>query len=677
MLNKSIKFLIENKLVAVLLLVLFIGWGIVNAPFNWDTGFLPSNPVAVDAIPDIGENQQIVFTKWDGRSPQDIEDQITYPLTTSLLGIPGVKTIRSSSMFGFSSIYIIFEEDVEFYWSRSRILEKLNSLPSGLLPNDVNPALGPDATGLGQIFWYTLEGRDEKGNVTGGWDLHELRSIQDYYVKYALSSASGVSEVASIGGYVQEYQVDVNPELMRQYNIGLHHVVKAVKESNKDIGAQTLEINQAEYLVRGLGYVKSISDIENAVVTSEDYTAIKIKDIGKVSLGPATRRGLLDKEGAEVVGAVVVARYGANPMEVINNVKEKINELSTGLPSKVLADGRTSQVTIVPFYDRTELIQETLGTLNEALTLEILITILVIIIMVFNLRASVLISGLLPVAVLMVFIAMKLFGVDANIVALSGIAIAIGTMVDVGVILSENIIRHLDEDDGTQSINTVVYNATAEVSGAIVTAVMTTIISFIPVFTMIGAEGKLFRPLAFTKTFALTASIIVALFLIPPFAAFLFRKKNIKNTFKYVLNGVLIALGIVAIVYGYWLGLILIAFGITALLNLQSKITDKQANLINIIISVSAIVFLLAEYWRPLGIDKSIFWNLIFVSVICFGLLGVFSLFIKYYTRILKWCLDNKLLFLSVPTAIVIAGCLLYTSPSPRDKRQSRMPSSA
>ena len=656
MLNKSIKFLIENKLVAVLLLVLFVGWGTVNAPFNWDTGFLPSNPVAVDAIPDIGENQQIVFTKWDGRSPQDIEDQITYPLTTSLLGIPGVKTIRSSSMFGFSSIYIIFEEDIEFYWSRSRIIEKLNSLPSGLLPEGVNPALGPDATGLGQIFWYTLEGRDENGNVTGGWDLQELRSIQDYYVKYALSAASGVSEVASIGGYVQEYQVDVNPELMRQYNIGLHHVVKAVKESNKDIGAQTLEINQAEYLVRGLGYVKSISDIENAVVTSEDYTAIKIKDIGKVSLGPATRRGLLDKEGAEVVGAVVVARYGANPMEVINNVKEKINELSAGLPSKVLADGRTSQVTIMPFYDRTELIQETLGTLNEALTLEILITILVIIIMVFNLRASVLISGLLPVAVLMVFIAMKLFGVDANIVALSGIAIAIGTMADVGVILSENIIRHLDEDDRTQSINTVVYNATAEVSGAIVTAVMTTIISFIPVFTMIGAEGKLFRPLAFTKTFALTASIIVALFLIPPFAAFLFRKKNIKNTFKYVLNGVLIAFGIVAIVYGYWLGLILIAFGITALFNLQNKITDKQANLINIIISVSAIVFLLAEYWRPLGVDKSIFWNLIFVSVICFGLLGVFSLFIKYYTRILKWCLDNKLLFLSVPTAIVIAG---------------------
>lgn len=656
MLNKSIKFLIENKLVAVLLLVLFIGWGTVNAPFNWDTGFLPSNPVAVDAIPDIGENQQIVFTKWDGRSPQDIEDQITYPLTTSLLGIPGVKIIRSSSMFGFSSIYIIFEEDIEFYWSRSRILEKLNSLPSGLLPEDVNPALGPDATGLGQIFWYTLEGRDENGNVTGGWDLHELRSIQDYYVKYALSSASGVSEVASIGGYVQEYQIDVNPELMRQYNIRLNQVVKAVKESNKDIGAQTLEINQAEYLVRGLGYVKSISDIENAVVTSEEFTSIRIKDIAKVALGPSARRGILDKEGAEVVGGVVVARYGANPMEVINNVKAQINELSTGLPSKVLSDGRTSQVTIVPFYDRSELIQETLGTLNEALTLEILITILVIIIMVFNLRASVLISGLLPVAVLMVFIAMKIFNVDANIVALSGIAIAIGTMVDVGVILSENIIRHLDEDDGKDPINTVVYKATKEVSGAIVTAVMTTIISFIPVFTMIGAEGKLFRPLAFTKTFALTASLIVALFLIPPFAAFLFRKKSIKKSFRYLLNAVLILAGIVGVFYGYWLSIILIGFGVVGLLKLQEKVDEKQSNGINIILSSLAIVFLLAEYWRPLGVDKSIFLNLIFVGVICFGLLGAFSLFRKYYTRILRWCLDNKILFLSVPTAIVIAG---------------------
>jgi Cu(I)/Ag(I) efflux system membrane protein CusA/SilA len=660
MLHKSIKFLIENKLVAVLLLFLFIGWGIVNAPFKWDTGFLPSNPVAVDAIPDIGENQQIVFTKWEGRSPQDIEDQITYPLTSSLLGIPGVKTIRSSSMFGFSSIYIIFEEDIEFYWSRSRILEKLNSLPSGLLPNDVQPGLGPDATGLGQIFWYTLEGRDEQGNVTGGWDLQELRSIQDYYVKYGLSSASGVSEVASIGGYVQEYQIDVNPDILKEYKISLEQVVNAVRNTNKDIGAKTIEINRAEYLVRGLGYVKSVEDIENAVVTSTNYTSISIKDIAKVSLGPAERRGILDKEGAEVVGGVVVARYGANPMEVITNVKAQISEISAGLPTKVLKDGRTSQLTIVPFYDRTELIEETLNTLNEALSLEILITILVIILMMFNLRASILISGLLPIAVLMVFIAMKLFNVDANIVALSGIAIAIGTMVDVGVILSENIVRHMDEDGSKTPINELVYKATTEVSGAIVTAVGTTIISFIPVFTMIGAEGKLFRPLAFTKTMALAASLMVALFLIPPFAAWLFGWKSTVKRSKLILNSALVVVGLYAVLSGYYIGIILILFAVTSFLHFKEIVSQEIANKLNIIISVVTIIILLSTYWRPLGVDNSIFLSLVFVSILCFGILGIFTLFRKYYVRILNWALENKALFLALPTLIIVFGISIW-----------------
>ena len=660
MLNKSIKFLIENKLVAVLLLALFIGWGVSTAPFDWETGSFPRNPVAVDAIPDIGENQQIVFTKWGGRSPQDIEDQITYPLTTSLLGIPGVKTIRSSSMFGFSSIYIIFEEDIEFYWSRSRILEKLNSLPKGLLPTGVQPSLGPDATGLGQIYWYTLEGRDEEGNVTGGWDLHELRSIQDYYVKYALSSASGVSEVASIGGYVQEYQIDVDPDILKEYDISLAQVINAVRNTNKDIGAKTIEINQAEYLVRGLGYIKSVEDIENAVVTSKNYTSILIKDIAKVTLGPAERRGILDKEGAEVVGGVVVARYGANPMAVITNVKKQIADISAGLPSKVLKDGRTSQVTIIPFYDRTELIHETLNTLDEALTLEILITILVIIVMVFNLRASILISGLLPIAVLMVFISMKLFNVDANIVALSGIAIAIGTMVDVGVILSENVIRHLELDKGKTPINKLVYDATAEVSGAIITAVMTTIISFVPVFTMIGAEGKLFRPLAFTKTMALTSALIVALFLIPPFAAWLFGLKPTLKKGKYIGSIGLIIAGIVGIFGGYYIAFLLIAFGTSSILKIRGILSDEKANLVNIVISSLTIVAVLSVYWRPLGVDKSILSNLIFVGVICFGILGLFTLFKKSYVKILKWALNNKLLFLSIPTLLVVFGVNIW-----------------
>lgn len=656
MLHKSIKFLIENKLVAVLLLAFIVGWGVINAPFSWNTGFIPNDPVAVDAIPDIGENQQIVSTEWNGRSPQDIEDQITYPLTSALLGVPGVKTIRSSSMFGLSNVYIIFEENVDFYWSRSRILEKLNSLPTNLLPNEVSPALGPDATGLGQIFWYTLEGRDKNGNVTGGWDLNELRSIQDYYVKYGLSSASGVSEVASIGGFVQEYQIDINPELMRQYNINLSQLVSAVKNSNREIGAQTLEINKAEYLVRGLGYVKSISDIENAVITAKDYTSIKVKDVAKVFLGPEARRGILDKEGAEVVGGVVVARHGANPMEVITNVKEKIKEISVGLPSKTLKDGRFSKLTIVPFYDRSTLIKETLNTLGEALTLEILVTVLVIVMMVFNLRASILISGLLPVAVLMVFVAMKLFHVDANIVALSGIAIAIGTMVDVGVILSENIIQHLETSEGKKSINTIVYNATTEVSGAIITAVLTTIISFIPVFTMVGAEGKLFRPLAFTKTMALAASIVVALFLIPPFAAILFKKRTWKKNGSILLHILSILIGSIAIFYGYFIGLALIAFGILSILDIKEKLKKEHTKWWQLGIIILTITALLASYWRPLGFKESWPLNFVFVALICFGLLGVFKIFSNYYTRILTWAMENRILFLSIPTLIIVLG---------------------
>ncbi|MHB1279443.1 MAG: efflux RND transporter permease subunit, partial [Bacteroidia bacterium] len=348
MLNKIIKYFLENKLVTVLILIILIAWGIVTSPFSWNTGFLPKDPVPVDAIPDIGENQQIVFTPWQGRSPQDIEDQISYPLTTYLLGIPGVKTIRSSSIFGFSMINIIFSEDIEFYWSRSRILEKLNSLPAGLLPDGVIPALGPDATALGQVYWYTIEGRDKEGNPTGGWDLHEIRTVQDFYVKYGLNAAEGVSEVASIGGFVQEYQIDVNPDALLSYNIPLHMVMEAVRKSNRDVGAKTIEINQAEYLVRGLGYIKKVEDIEKAVVAVHDNVPIRIKDIGIVTLGPATRRGVLDKGGAEVVGGVVVARYGSNPLQVINNLKDKIKEISPGLPKKMLANGVESQLTIVP-----------------------------------------------------------------------------------------------------------------------------------------------------------------------------------------------------------------------------------------------------------------------------------------------------------------------------------------
>ncbi|MDA0194033.1 MAG: efflux RND transporter permease subunit [Bacteroidetes bacterium] len=690
MLNKLIKYFLENKLVTGLLILIFMGWGVSTAPFSWSMDWLPRDPVPVDAIPDIGENQQIVFTPWPGRSPQDIEDQISYPLTTYLLGIPGVKSIRSSSIFGFSSIYIIFSEEIEFYWSRSRILEKLSSLPSSLLPEGVQPALGPDATALGQVYWYTIEGRDKEGNPTGGWDLHEIRTVQDFYVKYGLNATEGVSEVASIGGFIQEYQIDVNPDALKAYDIPLHRVMQAVLKSNRDVGAKTIEINQAEYLVRGLGYIKSVEDIEKAVVAVQDNVPIRIKEIASVSLGPATRRGLLDKGGAEVVGGVVVARYGANPLHVINNVKDKIKEISSGLPKKTLTNGIESQLTIVPFYDRSELIYETLGTLEEALSLEILITILVVIMMVYNLRASILISSLLPIAVLMVFIAMRYFGVDANIVALSGIAIAIGTMVDLGIILSENILKHIDEAPPKQKLIDTIYNGSSEVSSAIVTAVSTTIVSFIPVFTMQAAEGKLFGPLAFTKTFALIAALIVSLFILPTLSHLFFGVKIKTKSVAKWFNISMLPIGIVCLFFSQiWAGMMLLAFGVVGVLkNVRSwrierlkklevrneKLDETETSIkqriiktgnwiidySDIIIVIIGVVWLLAKYWLPLGASKSLFQNVIFVALIVGFILGVFNLLEHYYKSILKWCLNHKATFLSIPTILILFGASIW-----------------
>jgi Cu(I)/Ag(I) efflux system membrane protein CusA/SilA len=659
--NYIIRFFLENKLFTFLLLITFVGWGIVTAPFNWDIG-LPNDPVPVDAIPDIGENQQIIFTEWKGRSPQDIEDQITYPLTTALLGIPGVKTIRSNSMFGYSSIYVIFEENIEFYWSRSRMLEKLNSLPKGLLPNGVQPSLGPDATALGQVFWYTLEGRDEQGKVTGGWGLEELRSTQDFYVKYALASAKGVSEVASIGGHLREYQIELNPEALKAHHISLAQVVKGVKSSNLDIGAKTLEINQAEYFVRGLGYIQNAKDLEEAVVSVKDEVPLRIRDIATVQIGPATRRGVLDKSGAEVVGGVIIARYGANPLEVINEVKAKIKEIEAGLPSKTLTDGRISRVKIIPFYDRTQLIYETLGTLNEALTLEILITIIVIIVMVQNLRASVLIAGLLPVAVLMTFIAMRYFSVDANIVALSGIAIAIGTMVDVGIVLSENMLKHLEEAPTGQSKLHTIRKSAIEVAPAIVTAMATTVVSFIPVFTMEAAEGKLFRPLAFTKTFALVSAMVVSLVFIPMLAhlLFSFRLTQRKIRLGFALALLLIG-GYVLVSWSTLAGIFLLIFALVNLI--QVWLAPRYENYFKwgyIGVALLGVTYLLTQNWLPLGANSSFLLNFIFVAGIITLILGLFFLVIRYYPYLLGWCLDHKRAFLLVPTFLLLWGATVW-----------------
>jgi Cu(I)/Ag(I) efflux system membrane protein CusA/SilA len=662
--NGLIRFCLENKLVVILFTIGLVLWGVAVAPFDWESDVLPRDPVPVDAIPDIGENQQIVFTEWMGRSPQDIEDQITYPMTTALLGLPEVKTVRSYSMFGFSSIYIIFKEDAEFYWTRSRILEKLNSLPSGTLPQGVSPQLGPDATALGQVFWYTLEGMSPEGEPAGGWDLDELRSTQDWYVRYALQGVDGVAEVASIGGFVKEYQVDVDPDALRAYDIALHEVFDAVRGSNLDVGARTIEINAVEYVIRGLGFIENLDDLRKTVITQRDNIPITLDEVAEIEYGPALRRGALDKAGAEAVGGVVVTRYGENPLAVIKRVKEKIAEISPGLPKKTLDDGTVSQVEIVPFYDRTGLIYETLGTLEDAVRQQILVTIIVVVIMVLHLRSAALISGMLPLAVLFSFIGMKLFGVDANVVALSGIAIAIGTIVDMGVVLIENILKHLDEAPPEESRLEVVYRACTEVASAVVTAVLTTVISFLPVFTMEAAEGKLFRPLAYTKTFALIGSIVVALTIIPPLAHWFIARRYKSHLAKAGLWG---GIGVIGLLGGifitwfpWWLGLFMIAAAAFHIAGpkIPGKLRRGTLFTFNLIVAV-LVAFWLAADWKPLGPELQLH-NILFVLFAVGGLLGFFYLFIRFYAKMLAFLLRMKTAFIGISSLIVLFGFTVW-----------------
>jgi len=661
MLDRFIRFFLEQKLVVLLLLAGIVLWGLAVAPFDWDLGGFPRNPVPVDAIPNLGENQQIVFTEWSGRSPQDVEDQVTYPLTVSLLGVPGVQEVRSTSMFGASLIFMIFDEDIEFYWSRARIIEKLNSLPAGLLPVDAQPALGPDATALGQIFWYTLEGRDPDGNVTGGWDLHELRSVQDWTVRYALQAAGGISEVASIGGFVREYQVDVNPDALRAHDVTLGQVVEAVRKSNLDIGARVTEINRVEYIVRGLGFIRNLADIEQAAVRAgPDHLPIRVRDVATVTLGPAQRRGALTKMGAEAVGGVVVVREGYNPLEAIHNIKARIDEIRPGLPARAVVDwDRTdhatlaafaaeqgidafdgaeldqetwlawlrahpraawpdgvtlSQLDIVAFYDRTGLIYETLATLNDALIEEILVVVAVVLIMVLNLPIAFIVSSMLPLAILICFILMRIFGVESNLVSLAGIAISIGIIADMGIILSENIHKHLLAAAPDEPRREVIFRGASEVGSAVLTAVATTVIGFLPVFTMSGAEGKMFTPLAYTWTFVLFSSVAIALMIVPAMMHLIRPARASSGRVKRAL--------------------------------------PRLASLFLVLV----VIWTLAHIWEPLGPARGVTRNLIFTGGLISGLMGAFFLLMRAYRRILGWALAHKALFLTLPAFILLLG---------------------
>ena len=471
---------------------------------------------SVDAIPDIGENQQIVFTEWSGRSPKDIEEQITYPLSILLQGIPGIDRVRGTSAFGFSTVYVIFKEDVDFYWSRSRVLEKLSTARSEL-PDGVNPTLGPDATGLGQIFWYTLENRPDALHPKS---LQELRSLQDFYVRYLLQATPGVSEVASIGGFVKEYQIDVDPNKIFAFDIHFPQIIKAIKNSNIDVGAEVIEDGDRELIVRGVGFFKNISDIEEVVVSNKNGTPIRVKDLASVQIGPAFRRGALDKDGSEAVGGIVTMRYGENPANVISEIKEKLKQIRTGLPN---------EVELKAFYDRSELVDKTMGTVYSALIQEIIITVFVILFFLLHFKSSILVSLTLPFGVGISFILMHLFGIDSNIMSLSGLVIAIGSMVDIGIIMTENIYSHIAENKpkNTHERLKLIADSAKEIGPAILTAVMTTIITFIPVFALDGAEGKLFVPLAWAKTLAMIGAVIVAIVLIPVLSLF-FLKDELK-----------------------------------------------------------------------------------------------------------------------------------------------------
>lgn len=477
--------------------------------------------IPVDAIPDVGERQVVVFADWPGRSPQVVEDQVTYPLSVGLTGTPGVKSIRGMSAFGFAMVFLVFQDDVDASWARSRVLERLSSAAAAL-PQGVDARLGPDATGLGQVYMYTLEGQ--------GFDLGELRTCQDWYVRYALQSVEGVAEVASVGGFVKEYQVDLDPERLRAFGVAPGAVADAVRASHSESGGKVVEGNGIESFVRGAGYVRSTDDLESVVLRSRGGSALRVRDVATVQIGPEFRRGALDNAGTETVGGIVAIRQGENPRDVVARVKERIREIEPGLPSKVLEDGRVARVVLKPFYDRTTVIDETIDTLTTALLEELAVTALVVFAFLLHLRTSLAIVCTMPLALAVAFVGMWWLGIDANIMSLAGIAIAIGDVSDMGIIMAENIFRHLTKAPPGKSRLEVVYEGAAEVGDAIWGAVSNTIVSFLPVFALTDQEGKLFSPLAYTKSFAILASFVLAVTVVPIACFHLLRQGRPKRS---------------------------------------------------------------------------------------------------------------------------------------------------
>ena len=500
MINWLIELSLRNRFLVIAFFLVVAAWG------YWALLTTP-----LDAIPDLSDNQVIVFTDWSGRSPQEVEDQITYPLTVSLQGLPGVRVVRSSSAFGFSMINIIFEDNVDLYFARSRVLERLNLLTKSLPPGVV-ATLGPDATGVGHVFWYTVEGK--------GHSLRDLRSIQDWFVRYQLNAVPGVAEVASIGGTVRQYQIDVDPNRLRAYKIPLSAVVDAVMRSNRNVGGNVVEASGTWSVIRGLGLVETTKDLEQVVVAAENGIPVFVRQVAEVKIGDAFRVSALVKGADEVVGGVIVARYGVSTVDVIERVKEKIKSLQAGLPAGV---------TIVPFYDRSSLIERAVHTLKRALIEETIVVTIINIVFLLHFRSVLIVTIPLPIAVLTAFLFMRYLGITSNIMSLAGIAIAIGVLVDAAIVVTENAFRFMEKRGvnprNRRRVTETVLEATRLVGRPIFFSMAIIILAFVPVFALTGQEGKLFHPLAFTKTFSMVGAALLSVTLVPVLCSFLIGGK--------------------------------------------------------------------------------------------------------------------------------------------------------
>ena len=517
MIQHLIGWSLRNRFLVLCASLLLVGWG-------WKA--LWSTPV--DAIPDLSENQVLVFADWPGRSPQEVEDQVTYPLSANLQGLAGVKDVRATSMFGFSLVTVIFEDKTDNYFARSRVLERLNYLTQ-LMPQGVRPQLGPDATGLGWVYQYYLE-VDPTQAPNGGYDLGQLRSIQDWFLRYPLNAVPGVAEVASLGGFVRQYQIEVDSLKMRDLGISLEEVLTAVGSANLNVGGKTIDENGMEFVIRGVGLIQNTTDLEEIVLKTVDGVPVLLKQVATVGFGGDYRRGALDVDGREVVGGVVVMRTGENAMAVIRNIKERLAQLAPGLPPGI---------SIRPFYDRSDLISRTVATLRDALVEEVLLVTLAHILFLFHFRSILIVTIPLPFSILISFILMNGFGISSNIMSLSGIAIAIGVLVDAGIVMTENVIRHCERAEeakqsrlggapGSVRLSAAetwqcTLEAGQQVGRPIFFAMAIIILAFLPVFVLGGQEGKLFRPLAFTKTFACVGATLLAVTLVPVLCSFLVR----------------------------------------------------------------------------------------------------------------------------------------------------------